>query len=68
MSASKVTPPKSPSEELTSKILASLSEEKLIETDDAQKYSQRIASGKMTSEDWRRVLERKIDLKAKGNE
>jgi hypothetical protein len=49
------------SEILAEKVLAILAEQKLFVTDDAARYQDKFASGKMKAEDWRLAVEKAID-------
>lgn len=52
------------SEVLAEKVLDILAERKLFVTDDATRYQEKIASGKMKAEDWRLAVEKAIDKEA----
>ncbi|HFD88027.1 MAG TPA: hypothetical protein ENJ35_10175 [Gammaproteobacteria bacterium] len=58
---------KTPSEELTDKIVKALGKEGLLKEDDLQGMAPTIASGKVKAEDWRVMVEKAID-RGKGGE
>lgn len=49
------------SEDLTQKILPVLVAQKLVLAEDAERYAAKLASGRMKAEDWRLLVEKRMD-------
>lgn len=52
---------KTPSEELVEVIAPLMVESGLVLPDDADRYKEKIASGRMSSEDWQLAVEKALD-------
>jgi hypothetical protein len=55
----------SPSEALSKKIVARLTEAKLIVPGDASQVTENLAEGRLRAEDWKLLIEKGMDVEAK---